>query len=119
MMIALVLNVPFHFRTIRFAHGERAISILPLEFAEGHSPGFHPFRGARLDLLNHLGNSDGSRQIAENMDMVFHGADDNGRRIEMFENACHIAMQRFPEIIVDPRRPPLGAEDDVHEDFRK
>ena len=93
MMFFLPGDVISHVFDLREADGENAIAVLPCEIREVGRFGFQPQRRTAFDLLDHVRRVAGARQRAEQMNVVFHTANDDGLAFEIREDAAEIAMQ--------------------------
>src|SRR6476661_5422730 len=85
-MLLLVADIFRHGWSIRDAHAESAISILPGEAA---SVFVHPFGRVGFNKLNSLGQRNGWRQVKKNMRVVRHAVDRNWSHFLVATDATH------------------------------
>src|ERR1035437_8381206 len=100
MMLLLSGNVIPHGLSLRKSDGENAVTILPREIMQVGAFGFQPKRRTAFDLLDHFRRLTGPRQRREQMNMIFHAADDDGLAIVMGQDAAKIAVQFFAQSFV-------------------
>ena len=104
MMLLLSGGVLLHLFEIGLAHGKICITTLPLKVGVIATAFFHPFR-----------LRDGAPEPREQMDVIFHAADLDGRAIELFGNPAEIRMERVARGFVAQERPAVfGGEDQMN-----
>ena len=91
-MFFLPGNVITHRCDLREADGKDAVAILPREILQVRALCFDPERRTAFDLLDHFRRLASARQRRENVNMVFHAADDDGLAILIFEDATKVAV---------------------------
>jgi hypothetical protein len=92
VMIRLRLNVLFHRFELRLPDGKRAVFVLPAESPKILAFGFDPFRGTGFNLFDEIGDGDRPRQVAYDMQMVFHAADFMGVRFAAVANGRKVRI---------------------------
>jgi len=97
VMLFLIGDVTFDGFKIRGADRENTIAGLPGEVAERWIAFFDPETGDAFEFLDPIGLGDGARVAGENMDVVLHTTDDDGRTVELFGNAAEIGVGFGPE----------------------
>ena len=92
MMLLLSGDIIPHRFHLRIADGENAVAILPREIVQVGAFSFQPERRAAFDFFDHFCRLAGARQRRENVNMVFHAADDDGLAIEVGQNAAEVTV---------------------------
>src|SRR5581483_4665276 len=85
---------------LRKTDGENSVAILPREVLRVLAFGFNPQRRASLHFLDHRRRLAGSRQRAQQMDMILDPAHDNWLAVEIGQNSAKVAVQFLPENFV-------------------
>ena len=117
-MLLLSGDVIPHRLDLRKPDGENAVAILPREIVEVGAFGFQPERRPALDLLDHLRRFAGARQSREDMNVVFHAADDDGLAIEIGQDAAEVAVQFLAErFVAEQRATFFGRENRMHKNL--
>ena len=101
----------------RFAHRERAVSVLPMEIVKGFALRLYPRRRTRLDLLNHLGQGAALGQTEQDMRVIGDAGHGNGRTIKLPKGPRKISAQLFSQVHRNQLPSVLRAEDDVRNDL--
>ena len=78
---------------LRKPNRKRPVTILPREIVQIGVFGFDPERGSSFGFFNHLGEGVGAGQRAEEVNMVFDAADDEGLAIEVGQDAAEVAVE--------------------------
>jgi hypothetical protein len=90
---------------------------LPIETAEGRGFGLEPFGGAGFELLDQFGDGDFSRELAEDVDVVFDAVDGERGTVERFEDGDEIGVEFAAEgFVFEGGLAVFGTEDDVDQD---
>jgi len=114
VMLFLIGDVTFDRFKIRGDDGEDAIAGLPSEVAERWIALFDPEAGDSFEFLDPIGLGDGAGVVGENMDVILHTTDDDGRTVELFGNAAEIGMDFGAEGgIAEERVAVFGGKDEV------
>jgi hypothetical protein len=75
MVLLLRGDVRAHLFDLRFANRKCGVTALPEEISILPVLLFDPFRGRFLRLLDEFCNRDSAREVAQNVNVVFHAAD--------------------------------------------
>jgi hypothetical protein len=86
------------------AHREIRIAALPLEVGVIATAFLHPEVRDAFQFLHPFGLREGASESREQMDAVFHAADEDGRAIELFGDAAEIRMERVARNAIDRAR---------------
>jgi hypothetical protein len=119
VMLVLASNVLPHVVHAGLAHGERALSVLPVEPLEGRPFRFQPDGGTAFERSHHITQGVSPRAHEQRMGVVGLGVDLQQGRIEIAEDATHIGMQVRANGIVQERLSVPGREDQMDIDFSK
>ena len=120
MMLFLRRDIRADLLDIRLAYGERAVSTLPVEVAERRPLFLHPLRGTLLCLLHKPGDGDGAGKVAEDVDVIFHAADEDGLAPDVLQDARHVGMQPRTQFrVFEKGHAVLRAEDDMQDNAGK
>src|SRR6266700_7757176 len=115
MMLFLSGDVLFRIFEIGLALGEIRIAALPFEVGVIATAFLQPEVGDALQFLHPFGLRDGASESREQMDMVFHAADEDGRAIELFGDAAETRMERVARGFgAQQRSAVLGGEDKMN-----
>jgi len=93
MMFLLVRNVLFHLFKVGLAHREIRIAALPFKIGVVAAMFFEPAVGYPFQFLHPFGLGDGAGKTAEQMNMVFHSANDERRTVERLGHAAQVGVQ--------------------------
>jgi len=113
MMFALVGDVLADGFHVGFGDGEGTVSGLPCEGGEFRALGFDPFGGGFFDVFDDLADGHGSRQIEEQVGVVFHGVDENGSTSEILQYRGHVGVEGGSHGVRDDGFAVFGAEDEM------
>ena len=115
MMLLLSGDVFLHLFEIRLAHGEIRVAAVSLEVGVIATTFPQPEVRDALQFLHPFGLRDGASEAREQMDVVFHTADEDGRAIELFGYAAEIRVERVARGFVAEKRPAIfGGEDEMN-----
>jgi hypothetical protein len=92
VMLFLIRDIAFDRLKIGGADGEDAVSGLPSEVAERGIALFDPKTGDAFEFLDPIGLGDGAGVAGEEVDVVIHAADNDGRTIELFRYASEVGV---------------------------
>ena len=92
-MFLLSGDVLLHRFEIRLAHGKIRVAALPFEVGVIATALLQPEIRDAFQFLHPFRLRDGAPKSREQMDMIFHAADLDGRTIELFGNAAEIRVQ--------------------------
>ena len=113
-MLLLIGDVLLHLFEIGLAHGEIRVTALPLEVGVIATTCLQPEVRDAFQFLHPFGLRDGASEAPEQMDVVFHAADEDGRAIELFGDAAEIRMERVARGFVAKERPAVfGGKDQM------
>src|SRR5450756_248621 len=93
MMFLLVRDILFHLFKVGLAHRESRVAALPFKIGVVAAMFFEPAVGNAFQFLHPLRLREGAAKTAEQMNMVFHPADDERRAFERLGNAAQVGMQ--------------------------
>ena len=115
MMLLLASYVLFHLFEIRLAYGKIRVATLPLEIGVIATFLFQPEVRDAFQFLYPFSLRDSASEPREQMDVIFHAADKDGRAIELFGNAAKIGMERVARgLVAQERTAVLGGEDQMN-----
>jgi hypothetical protein len=101
MTFLLTRDVFVHLRQLRLAHREIRVAALPLEVGVIAAAFLQPEVRHAFQFLHPFGLRDGASESCEQMDVIFHTADAEGRAIELFGDAAEIRMERVARGFVE------------------
>src|SRR5688572_16644887 len=114
MMLSLVHYVIVNSAEIRMADRKRSVTGLPTEISQIISFRFDPFRTASLYFFNQVGNGDRSREIEEDVGVIFDSANYLcGGTPFIVEDLCHIWVEFFRDVFGNERMSIFGREDQM------
>ena len=117
MMFFLRRDIGAHLRDVRFAHGECAISTLPVEVRVCRPLFLHPFRRTLLRLLDQACNGNGAGKIAEDVNVILGAIDEDRLAPNILQDARHISVQPGAKFgFFEKWNAVLRAEDDMQDD---
>jgi hypothetical protein len=87
-------------------------AVLPLEVGVIATAFLQPEVRDAFQFLHPFGLRDGASESCEQMDMVLHAADEDGRAIELFGDAAEIRVERVARGFVAQERPAVFGEED-------
>ena len=115
MMLFLPGDVLLYRFEIRLAHGEIRVAALPLEAGVIATAFLQPEIGDAFQFLHPFGLREGASESREQMHVVFHAADEDGRAIELFGDAAEVRVERVARGFVAQERPAvLGGENQMN-----
>src|SRR5437773_8139453 len=115
MMLLLSGDVLLHLVEIGLAHGEIRVAALPLELGVIASALLQPEVRDAFQFLHPFGLRDGAPESREQMQVVFHATDEDGRAIELFGNAAEIGVERVARgFVAQERAAVFGGEDEMN-----
>ena len=88
----LLRDVFRHGVRLRRAYGECAVTVLPMEFAQGTSLRLHPFGGTCLDLFDDFRERTIFGEAKENVHVVARAANLDGRRILILQDRRKVGV---------------------------
>ena len=109
VMLLLIGDVLLHLFEIGLAHGEIRVATLPLEAGVIATAFLQPEVGDAFQFLHPFGLRDGASEAREQMNVVFHAADEDGRAIELLGDAAEIRMKRVARGFVAQERATVEA----------
>jgi len=113
MVLLLVGDIGANSRHIGFADGKYPIARLPGKPGEFRTLGFDPSGRGFFHIFHCFAYGYGPRKIKESMDVILRGIDQHRRTVQVLEHSCHVAMERFPHLIVQETITVLGAENEM------
>src|SRR6266550_6478562 len=114
-MLFLRKNVLPYRRQLRFAHGEGAISALPLETILRPGPFIQPLGRIGFDEPNDLGDRLIRPNLHEEMHVVVHCADLEQDSALLAKNSADVFKQFRPELSGEQRRAVARGEDNMEQ----
>ena len=93
MMFLLARDVLFHLLKVGLAHREIRIAALPFKIGVVAAMFFEPAVGNPFQFLHPFRLCDGAGKTAEQMNVVFHPANDERRTVERLGHAAHVGVQ--------------------------
>src|SRR6266853_539011 len=113
-MLLLSGDVMLHLFEIRLAHGEIRVTALPIEVRVFATTFLQRDVRDAFQFLHPFGLRDGASESREQMNVVFHAANENGRAIELFGDAAEIRMERVARgFVTQERATVFGGEDQM------
>lgn len=114
-MFFLIVDVFRQRIHMRRTHRERAITLLPMEVGQTGILRLDPFRRITFQFTNERGDIERLRQSTQNMNMVFHPANAERRRLLVLADADQIGMHTFTKSrVAQKRRAVFRREHQVH-----
>lgn len=115
VMLLLPGDVLLHLFQIRLAHGKIRVAALPLKARKIPVALLEPRVRDAFQFLHPFRLRDRATKPREDMNMIFHAADLDGRTIQLFGNAAQIRVQCISRSLVAQQRPPVfGRKDEVN-----
>ena len=100
---------------IGLAHGEIRVAALPFEVGVIATAFLQPEVRDAFQFLHPFGLRDGASESREQMDVVFHAADEDGRAIELFGDAAKILLERVARgFVAQERSTVFGGKDQMN-----
>src|SRR5207253_11478819 len=104
MMLLLTGDVLLHLFEIRLADTEIRVATLPFEAGVIATAFLQPEVRDAFQFLHPFGLRDGAPETREQMHMILHAANENGRAIELFGDAAEVRVERVPRGFVAQER---------------
>jgi hypothetical protein len=115
MMFLLPDDVLLHRFEIRLAHGKIRVAALPFKVRVIATTFLEPRIRDAFQFLHPFRLRGRATKPRENVNMIFHAADLDGRTIELFGNAAQIRTQRIPRAFVAQQRAAVfGGKDEMN-----
>jgi hypothetical protein len=115
MMLLLIGDVLLHLFEIRLADTEIRVATLPFEAGVIATAFVQPEVRDAFQFLHPFGLRDGAAEAREQMDMVFHPTDEDGRAIELFENPAEIRVEAVASgFVAQEGATVFGGEDEMN-----
>lgn len=114
MMLLLRGDVLLYLFEIGLAYGERRITALPFKVREVAPAFLQPCVRDAFQFFHPFRLRDDATEPRQNMHMIFHATNLDGRAIQLFGNAAEIRMQRVARRFVTQQRPSVfGGENQM------
>src|SRR5437667_4668947 len=115
MMLLLTGDVLLHLFEIRLADTEIRVATLPFEVGVIATAFLQPEVRDAFQFLHPFGLRDGAPEASEQMDMVFHATDEDGRAIELFGNPAEIRVEGVASgFVAQELATVFGGEDEMN-----
>ena len=92
-MFLLTSDVMLYRLDLGKADGENAVTILPREIVQVGTFRFQPERRTAFDFLDHFRRLAGARERREQVNVIFHAAEDEGLAIVIRQDAAEVMVQ--------------------------
>ncbi len=110
----LVGNVLLDSIEVGLADGEIGVSALPFEIGKFVVAFLEPEIGDAFQFLDPFSLGDGAGESREQVDVIFHAADEESRAIELFGSAAEIFVERVADrFVAQEWAPVFGGENEV------
>jgi len=104
MMLLLRRDICTDLFNVRLAERKCAVSALPEEIGECCPLLLYPLRGTLLRLLHQPGDGDGEGKVAEDVNMIFNAADEDGLAADGLQNTREPPPRAREFLGVSPER---------------